>query len=199
MAGLAEVSASTNADGPDTSPRAIEARRRRRIFERQDRAAELKAGGMTNRQVGKELDTTTEMAQRMASVSSRRADILKASLAPCDVEAYALTGPETMLLEALTKATFSLIVRHEIRMPESRDVGHIARRSQGWVSATARRRIGVRIAGPESRPKTDHRRRPWVDTDVPGLGLVDVRGNGYLDVTEKGWPVCRTLFPDLFE
>lgn len=192
------MSVPVEGSAPDMTPEAIQARRRRRIHERQDRARDMKAAGMTNRQVGKELDVPTETAQRMASASSRRASILQASLEPCDVEGYALTEPETMLLEALAIATFSLIDANEASMPESRVVGPIARRSQGWVSATARRRIGVRIAGPEPKPKTDARRRPWVDTDVPGLGLVEIRGNGYLHLTEKGWPVCRALFPELF-
>jgi len=187
----------TGTNAPDTSPEGIAARRRRRIFERQDRAAELRRSGMTNREVGREMDETTQMAERMASVSWRRASIVEASLAPCDVDSYELTAPEIMLLEALTIATFSLMMQNEVRMPESRVVGPIARRSQGWVSSTARRRIGVRIAGPGPAIKATGM-TGRIDADVPGLGLVEIRGNGYLEVTDKGWPVCRALFPEHF-
>lgn len=152
----------------------------------QDRALELRRAGGTNREVGIALGVETRQAERLADAASCRHELMKRSEGGCDLEALSLTKPETLLLEALTKETFSLMDSNERRSCESRNVAWWVRRSQGWVSATARKRIGRRVVDPVTKK------------EVPGLGLVDVRGNGYLNITDEGLPVCRALFPEEF-
>lgn len=171
----------------DTSPAAIAARRRHMIFSRQDKALELREAGLSNREIGKELEVETPRAQKLAMIAWNRRRDMQASLEPFDASAIELTKPETALIEAILQATFRLWESGETRSPESRNVAFVAKRSQGWVTATARKRI-AKMNNVKGSP-----------IQQPGLDLVDVRGNGYVHLTNSGWALSRALFPHYFD
>lgn len=164
----------------------IRLRCRIRAFQKQDKASELLARGMLVQDIARELDVRSIMIRSMNSVATYRRAILQAIKQPDDFDVDLLTPPEKALVRALASVQFNNYERDRIRMPESREVSALANRAPSWAATTARRRVGM----PEA-PKKGREPRP-------AFKLVDVRGNGYMELTLKGWRACYALFPELF-
>lgn len=177
----------------DTSPEAIAARRVNAEFARQDEALRMKEEGAKPVEIGRAMGVATHFAHSMIGAAAHRREAMRQAAEPCDLEALALTEPERALIEALTLEHFDLWAETAVRSPTTRSVAWYARRSHGWVSSTARRRIDEQVNPPKGTPKG----RYGVEL-VPGLGLVRIAGNGYVNLTAKGWSTARALLPHRF-
>lgn len=162
----------------DTSPSAIKSRQMARAFIVQDRASALAVEGKSNKEIGQALDISTVRARHLINVARSRhstVGLIQIDEAPADLN---LTSPETALLIAILEIQISNWAANEVRSVESREVAWKARKSQGWVSSTARKRIATEIKGPEHKAGARY---------VQGMGLIGIRGNGYLSLTQTGW------------
>jgi hypothetical protein len=172
-----------HAPAPDTSPAAIAARRRERAYALQDAARALKAEMVKPMEAAERLGIDKRMYEAHANASWRRQRIREVLEAGKAV-APDLTKPETALLEALLKVDMRMMLESATRSPESKYVSWEARKSNGWATTTARKRLDVR----EHAMATP--------AEEPSLGLVRVAGNGYISLTDEGWRVCAALWPE---
>jgi len=168
---------------PDTSPAAIAARRRERAYALQDEARALKAQLVKPMAAAERLGIDKRMYDAHSSASWHRQRIREV-LASGTATPPELTKPETALLEALLKVCMRMMQESATRSPESKYVSWEARKSNGWATTTARKRLDVRSHALAT------------ESDVPSLGLVKVAGNGYIDLTDEGWRVCAALWPE---
>lgn len=202
------ASAPTRPQPVDTSPQAISARRVAAVFAKQDEALRMREAGAKPVEIGRAMKVATWYVHHLIGAASDRRACMEHSRAACDLKALALTDPERVLMEALVKEQFELWEGDAVRSPETKAVAWHARRSQGWVASTARRRIDESIIPPkpkpekgaeaEEKPKKPRFGAREVTPYQPGLGLVRIAGNGYINLTPAGWSAARALFPHRF-
>lgn len=156
------------------------------VFSKQDLARNFSDQGMRMQDIARKLDVRAIMVRSMIAVSGFRADIRRSIERPLDFDLSLLSDPDRLLLRAAAMATFLNYERNRVAMPESRVISALAKRSASWAAQAARKRIAM--------PEAVHPGRPG----RPGHALLDVRGNGYMQITDKGWRVCYALFPELF-
>lgn len=168
---------------PDTSPAAIAARRRQRVYDLQDQARTLRAEGVKPMAAAERLGIDKRMYDYHSGASHHR-ERIRSIIAFGPESVPELTKPETLLLQSLVDAQMDLFLNSEVRSPESKSVSWKARKSNGWAVTTAGRRLDIR----------QHAKA--AESDVPSLGLVRIAGNGYIDLTDEGWRVCAALWPE---
>lgn len=202
------ASAPARPQAVDTSPEAINARRVAAVFAKQDEALRMREAGSKPVEIGRAMKVATWYVHHLIGAASDRRACMEHSRVPCDLDALALTDGERVLMEALVKEQFELWEGDAVRSPETKAVAWHARRSHGWVASTARRRIDENVIPP--RPKTEKGseaeekpKKPRFGARVvtpyqPGLGLVRIAGNGYINLTKAGWSAARALFPHRF-
>jgi hypothetical protein len=170
-------------NAPDTSPAAIAARRRERAYALQDEARKLQSQGVKPAPAAETLGIEKREYQYLANASFRREEIRNV-LASGVATPPELTKPETALMSALLDVHLDLVLSASGRGPESKIVSWKARKSSGWATTTARKRLDV----------ADHAMA--AKSDEPRLGLTRVAGNGYIGLTDEGWRVCAALWPE---
>lgn len=170
----------------DTSKEAIAHRSRLREYAIQDKALALSESGMSNRDLGRQMDMETKLAVRIAACASQRRRLLAHAVPHPDVQSLKLTAPETLLLRSLTEVHFEQWDERETCSPDTGWVGRRVRKSKQWAVACARRRIYQPVYNP-------------TPSASDGPDLVSCSGNGYISLTELGWSVAATLFPEKFD
>lgn len=159
---------------------------RRRALQIQ--ALDLKTSGLSNREVGERMGIGTDQARTLAAVGSLRLSFRKRAESPHpDPSSYGLKPNELQLLRSLLACQVSNLDGDAVRSPESKNVSWHAGRSSGWAAATARKRM-------DRHPPAAGQTGPQPGS--PGLGLIDVRGNGYMNLTDAGWALVAALWPD---
>ena len=168
---------------PDTSPAAIAMRRRRRAYALQDDARKLREEGVKPAAAAERLGIDKGMYDYHSGAAHHRQRIREVIATPAAVVPE-LTKPEQLLLQCIVDVQMDLFLESAVRSPESKVVSWKARKSNGWAVTTAGKRLDI------------HRHAKAAETDVPSLGLTDIAGNGYINLTDEGWRVCAALWPD---
>lgn len=134
------------------------------------KANKLSLQGKKPKEIGVDLKVSTDDARRLVDLGRAHAHL----------DDLALTPSEILLIRSVGEVHLVNLSRGVTRSPESKEVAWTARRGRGWPAATANRRLFC------SRREEDGR-------IVYGHGLVDVSGNGYINLTAAGWAVFQAL------
>lgn len=129
------------------------------------KALALSRKGLKGKAIGEELGVSTAEANNLAATGAAYASIDRA----------ALTAPELALLRALADLERERLARGEVASVKSWAVSRRCRKSEGWCSSTANRRLF------DSRWCEEKKR------NICGLGMVHASRNGHIWMPPAGW------------